>query len=105
MKKRNNGRSLTELELRLLKEQRRKIITCAAFASVGAIDLALLKTLSSTIGTDDITATDLMLLLLGGGSSFLGLTLGTTNTIDYFDMKKSFSNGDSKKRVRKKGKK
>lgn len=105
-RKREEGHTLTELEIKQLREQRRKIVTCAAFASVGAIDLALVKMLSKTIGTDDVTATDLLFLLLGGGFSFLGVTLGATNTIDYIDMKKSFYKDDnSKKRVREKSKK
>ena len=105
-KEKKDCHNLTELEVKLLKEQRRKIVICAAFASAGVIDLTLLKMLSKTIGTDDIAITDLLLLLLGGGTSFLGVTLGTTSTIDYLDMKNSFYKDDnSKKRVREKSKK
>jgi len=82
-----NNHTLTELEIRQLKEQRQKIITNAAFVSAGVIDLALLKMLSSTVGTDDMTAADLAFLFFGGSSSLLGLTLMGINAIDYMDMK------------------
>lgn len=83
-----NNHSLNELEIKQLKEQRRKIIINAAFVSAGAIDLALLKLLSDTVGTDDMTVTDLAFLFLGGSSSYLGSILMGINTIDYIDMKK-----------------
>lgn len=85
----NDNRSLTELEIKQLREQRNKIITNVSFVAAGTVDLVLLKMLSKTITTDDITANDLIFLLLGGGSCFLGSVLTGVNTIDYIDMKKS----------------
>lgn len=87
-KKKENGRSLTQLEIQQLKEQRKKIVVNAAVAAVGALDVALLKTFSNTIGTDDQTVSDLIFLFLGGGSCYLGSVLTGVNAIDYMDMKK-----------------
>lgn len=87
-KTKENDYSLTQLEIQLLKEQRKKIMAMAALAAVGALDLALLKVLSNTVGTDDQTVSDLIFLLLGGGSCFLGSVLMGVNAIDYMDMKK-----------------
>lgn len=99
----SNEHKLTQLELMQLKEQREKIITNAAVASVGVLDLALLKLLSKTFGTEDMTIRDFGLLFLGGGYSFLGLILMGVNAIDYMDMKNGFYKKDnSKKRIRKK---
>ena len=98
----DNGRNLTELEIQRLKEQRTKIITSAVMASVGIVDLALLKMLSDTIGTDDMTASDYISLFLGGGASYLGVTLTAVNMIDYSDMKKEiFKTEKAKKKIRK----
>ena len=88
--KKNFEHKLTQLEIMQLNEQREKIFTNAVFATVGVLDLTLLKLLSKTFGTDDMTVRDFGLLFLGGGYSFLGLTLMGVNAIDYFDMKKEF---------------
>ena len=83
-----NNHILNELEIEQLREKRREIITNAVFVSAGAIDLALLKLLSDTVGTDDMTAADLVFLFLGGSSSYLGSILMGINAIDYMDIKK-----------------
>lgn len=63
-KMREYNPSLTELEIKQLREQRNRIITNAVFAAAGALDVALLKTLSNTVGTDDMTVNDVIFLFL-----------------------------------------
>lgn len=97
-KMRENNHSLTELEIKQLREQRNKIITNAVFAAAGALDVALLKTLSNTVGTDDMTVNDLIFLFLGGSACYLGSVLMGVNAIDYMDMKKDFNDTVNDKR-------